>query len=876
MKTNTTAANEAAKNTAIYNELATIARQVFNHINGTDEGKKYAPADIARAIVGGPVVTCVNGLNYRCDRVEKYEIGAGLSWCEGFDPETAYTVAVDGFSCRVIAWKIFDVLDRAARSLDIPAAARVTFERPRAAAPVVASFSLSTTAARELAACCANDELRPVMNGVQLDTRRRVLVASDGHVLRVVPLGAALTVDESAAALSYIIPAAVIKSGRVVTIDANGIAATDKMSAPTIPGRFPNWAGVIPTAADAGRVSLTADQWKQLKKAVADVAKVHPSDKYTMRRVTIAHESYSNKLIVYAYNYDFNRERETVINDIATDAPAFSISFKSDDFKRIGGNVTALYVKDNARAIITTDAAGLSLVMPVLQLDDDKYYINFNIDTDAAPVELLPGLDIAAAAADIKNENKRATAAEFIKEYNEEHAGEEINADTMADTFAQRYRYTFDDANEARRVLAEELSKATANETPAAPAADQMTAPDTVSDRENEHNGNESADTITANESDTTNESAPALTLPPLAALLTSNDAPALSLTLPTPSPRPVLLLPVLTSEESANETPAADPDQTTAAPAADITTDESAADVLPLVAIDNENGVILWARPDIDDETADTITDESDRPAVVVAANFAHRARRWFQAAAAVLAVLIITAAPAVITTNESDTAAPAADQMTANDTPADVLAIFEAVSDETSAAPAADQMTAADTVSAREIKRETPRPRRHHHRANVATVAAPVAIVADTLTADTLGAPSMVITPDTLTADTLTAPALAVDTLEAARNITETADTLSADTLETARDITAAPAADIDTTDDETPAPVVITTNESEDDAPAAPADETSDDDESDTDTAPTSTTSTTAPTSTTSTTAAPASVVIVSAAPGWFPTL
>ena len=835
MKTNTTAANEAAKNTAIYNELADIARRVFNQINGTEEGKKYTPADIARAITGGPVVSCLNGLNYRFDGVEPYQLGGGFSWADGFDPETAYDVAVDGFSCRVIAWKIFDVLDRAARSLDIPTAARVTFERPRAAAPVVASFTLSTAAARELAACCANDEMRPVMNGVQLDTRRRVLVASDGHVLRVVTLGAALTVDESAAALSYIIPAAVIKSGRVVTIDAKGIAATDKMSAPTIPGRFPNWAGVIPTAADAGRVSLTADQWKQLKKAVADVAKVHPSDKYTMRRVTIAHESYSNKLIVYAFNYDFSRERETVINDIATDAPAFSISFKSDDFKRIGGNVSALYVKDNARAIVTTDAAGLSLVMPVLQLDDDKYYINFNIDTDAAPVELLPGLDIAAAAADIKKENKRATAAEFIKEYNDEHADEEINADTMADTFAQRYRYTFDDANEARRVLADVLSETTANEseTTAAPAADQTTDADTMSDRENEHNDNESA---------------PALTLPPLAALLTSNDAPTLSLTLPTPSPRPVLLLPVLTSEESTNETPAAVPDQMTAAPAADITTDESAADVLPLVAIDDENGVILWARPDID-TTADTITDESDQestdaPAVVIAANFAHRARRWFQVAAAVLAVLIITAAPVAITTNESDTAAPAADQMTANETRAAVLAIYEAVSDGTSAAPAADQMTAADTVSAREIKRETPRPRRHHHRA---TVAAPVAIVADTLTAETLGAPVAIV------ADTLTAPALVVDTLQGARNITETADTLSADTLETARDITAAPAADVESTtanDDTQTAATAADIETSDTAAPSIESTTANDDTANDGAPATTGTTTTTTP--------------------------
>ena len=61
---------EAARNLKIYNELAKIAREVFAHINA-ETGKIYTPADIAGSIVGGPVVTCVNGLNYRCDRVEK-------------------------------------------------------------------------------------------------------------------------------------------------------------------------------------------------------------------------------------------------------------------------------------------------------------------------------------------------------------------------------------------------------------------------------------------------------------------------------------------------------------------------------------------------------------------------------------------------------------------------------------------------------------------------------------------------------------------------------------------------------------------------------------------------------------------------------------
>ena len=454
MKTNTTtAAAEAARNIEIYNKLADIAREVFNHLNGTATGKTYTPADIARAIVGGPVVREVNRSNYELDRVEPYAIGGGLTWAEGYDPATVYELTADNFTCKVTGWRVWDVLDRAARAWSIPAARRATFERRREVAPVVASFSLSTAAARELVACCAKDELRPVMEGVQLDTRRRVLVATDGHVLRVMQLGEALAVTPEAAP-SYIIPVEVIKSGRVVTIDANGVASTDKKSAETIAGRYPNYMMVIPTASEAARVALTADQWKQLKKAVAEVAKVHPSDKYTYRRVIIAHERYSDKLHVYAYNYDFNRERETIVTDIDTNAPEFSISFKSDDFARIGGAVTALYVTNNARAIVATDPAGLSLVMPLTQLADDKYYYSFNIEATGEPVALLPGHDIAADAADIKKEQQHYIAAEFVKEYTAEHDGP-VNLSAMGSEFAQKYRFTFEDSDDARRVLAE-------------------------------------------------------------------------------------------------------------------------------------------------------------------------------------------------------------------------------------------------------------------------------------------------------------------------------------------------------------------------------------------------------------------------------------
>ena len=106
--TTTTAAAEAAKNSEIYNKLADIAREVFNHMTA-EPGKVYTPADIAAAITGGPVVLERDKSTYQLERVEPYALGAGLTWIEGYDPATVYEVAAGSFSCKVNSWKVWAV-----------------------------------------------------------------------------------------------------------------------------------------------------------------------------------------------------------------------------------------------------------------------------------------------------------------------------------------------------------------------------------------------------------------------------------------------------------------------------------------------------------------------------------------------------------------------------------------------------------------------------------------------------------------------------------------------------------------------------------------------------------------------------------------------
>ena len=459
MKTNTTT-NEKELNTVIYLQLADIAREVFNHINA-EEGKTYTAADIARAITGGPVVIMRNRTDYELQRVDRYELGGGLTWAEGYDPATVYEVAAGSFSCRVNGWKIWNVLDNAARAWSIATALRAKFTKTRAAAPVVASFVVSKTTARELLAAVADDILRPVMCHVHFDPARRVLVASDGHIMRVVRLAADDITTTAEAAAFYNVPASVFKTSRrhiTVKITADGYATADDLAetaAPCCPDVYPNWAAVIEGTkyAEAGRVELTPAQWNDLKKAVAEVAKVvHNCGKYDMPRVTIAHETGADVLHVYAIDRDFEKERDAVVN-IDPAAPVFSIDTDARRWAKLAP-ASSFYVVSDCRAITTTDPAGLTLVMPLQPCEDDRYFAPFKIAPaeNETPADLLPGVDLAAVAYEINHARHLAAAVSILN-----NGTDDTTAADLAETLARQFAHTITNEH-AAEVLAEAVA----------------------------------------------------------------------------------------------------------------------------------------------------------------------------------------------------------------------------------------------------------------------------------------------------------------------------------------------------------------------------------------------------------------------------------
>ncbi len=101
-----TAQRERAKNLAIYNEVAAIAREVFNYLD--IEAGTYSAAQVATAI-NKEVATWDDSKEDYLSEVIKIEI--------------------DGFSCRFPRGLAFDILNKMATGYNITSSARVTFER---------------------------------------------------------------------------------------------------------------------------------------------------------------------------------------------------------------------------------------------------------------------------------------------------------------------------------------------------------------------------------------------------------------------------------------------------------------------------------------------------------------------------------------------------------------------------------------------------------------------------------------------------------------------------------------------------------------------------------------------------------------------------
>lgn len=229
-----------------------------------------------------------------------------------------------------------------------------------------------------LAPYAANDELRPVMNGIYFDFRKERLttVASDGHrLLRWIHSD--IVAKEPGA---FILPAGIanvlktgIKSGEVsVVFDATNIHFTTENEGITITcrqieGRYPNYNSVIP---EDNPFTLTVNRLE----LIAAIRRVQVMSDKNIGIIRLGMKSMDDSVSVDAQNIDFSTSAEESVTGTHNISRPFRIGFKGDFLRTLletaSSDLVDIRLSDPSRASITTEHEGddslLLLLMPMM------------------------------------------------------------------------------------------------------------------------------------------------------------------------------------------------------------------------------------------------------------------------------------------------------------------------------------------------------------------------------------------------------------------------------------------------------------------------------------------------------------------------------
>ena len=233
--------------------------------------------------------------------------------------------------------------------------------------------------------CTADDELRPVMNGVFFDIKEKgvTLVATDAHKLaRFTTVYVSTSVAEDAAA-SFILPkkpALMLKNilpkeSGDVNVEFDSKNARFKLSNYTmvcrqVEGRFPNYAGVIPKS-NLHKVILDRVSFLNALKRVS----VFSNQASNLIKLNFS----TNQVNISAQDIDFSISAEETINCQFDGTEAIKIGFKSSFLVEILNNIASsdivLELSDPSRAGLILPFENeenedvLMLLMPMLLND---------------------------------------------------------------------------------------------------------------------------------------------------------------------------------------------------------------------------------------------------------------------------------------------------------------------------------------------------------------------------------------------------------------------------------------------------------------------------------------------------------------------------
>ena len=453
-------------NGIIFNCIAAAAKVVFNHLEiapGT-----YTAAQIWRALNGSTKEIKSIKVKQEIYNYNWEELGPQFTKKE--DNGGIY-ITVGSFSCGIGPESVFEVLPKFAKIAGLPSAeisAALKFTRDESAGMVPAcSFSMPCPGSK-LVKCAAADELRPIMNAVCLDPAG-YLVASDGHILTVVP--AVIEMQENAPEFREIpMPADVIKTaknGEKVDIYTDGkryVIKTATAAATVDPadmGRYPNWRGCVPSNRKHV-ATFTKKEFSNLQKTATKITK-------EINNSFFVYESCNGAARILSYN----ESKQSIYNatiDAQEVAPAY-LGLSAARLSRLvmTGKTIKMYYENQAQSIIFIDDNNiLTLLMPCYIENAEEMGINTNEMQEALKHSPAPRVDMPYYY--------NSTATPKKKEETAEDTTAAPSADNVEDTTAAPAAAVAPDAAAPAAVAIDTTEEDTAADAVASIVADTAAA----------------------------------------------------------------------------------------------------------------------------------------------------------------------------------------------------------------------------------------------------------------------------------------------------------------------------------------------------------------------------------------------------------------
>lgn len=315
-------------NNAVIKELHEICKQVWQRVKVEMPGT-YTMKDLA-----------VNEM--KTTKLPIYQFS------KNFENKT-HTIEVGDFKCKVCNDRVFWVTNEYEKAVSHPTKERLVLSYSENEAEGELVFTLEKHHL-DLWKCASDDEMRPAMASVCLDTKYSVLVATDGRVMAAMPVQYSVSKTLPQRYIPIPVPTfKKLKQGEVSVwfneefthseVCQNGCHYKGLQD-----GRYPKWNGVIPDIYDNCRIDVDPKQYLKTMKAVNKVW-----DKLDASHITLRVEG--KKLIFKTRDNDYGLSASGRINIINEQSG-------SDIYVGVSGKVTEQLPKDIDGRIYISNASG--------------------------------------------------------------------------------------------------------------------------------------------------------------------------------------------------------------------------------------------------------------------------------------------------------------------------------------------------------------------------------------------------------------------------------------------------------------------------------------------------------------------------------------